>query len=114
MKRAFVIACLSTAILLPDGAEAAKFRFGGKKSTKPSTDTSSPSGTSRSLVIVPGVSTGAARAGERAPSRIPSQPVTETATPSEPAPALLKLTVNDGPKVWCRSEVVIGGFCVLN
>jgi hypothetical protein len=114
MKRALTIACLSTALLLPASAEAAKMRFGGKSSAKPAAETSPSSGTSRSLVIVPGVSTGAARAGERAPSRIPSQPVTATATPSEPAPALLKLTVNDGPKVWCRSEVVIGGFCVLN
>lgn len=112
MNRALVIACLSTALLLPAGAEAAKMRFGGKASGKssatPSPEASASGGKSRSLVIVPGV--GTAKAADRAPARVPFPPAAATA----PAPAAMQLTVNDGAKIWCRSEVVVGGFCVLN
>jgi len=114
MKRALMTACLSTAILLPASAEAAKFRFRGGGSAKPAVEAPASGGTSRSLVVVPGVSLGTAKAGERAPERVPFPSASASTTPSEPAPSLLKLTANDGPKVWCRSEVVVGGFCVLN
>lgn len=118
MKRALVIACLSTAFLLPASAEAAKMRFGGKSSgpssAKATAETSGSGGKRGSLVVVPGLSAGAAKAAEQAPARVPFPPATATATQSEPAPALMKLTVNDGAKIWCRSEVVVGGFCVLN
>jgi hypothetical protein len=113
MKRALVIACLSTALLLPASAEAAKMRFGGKSSAKPSPDASASRGKSRSVVIVPGVGgamAGTAKAANQAPTRVPFPPASATA----PAPALMQLTVNDGGKIWCRSEVVVGGFCVLN
>ncbi|HEY5793657.1 MAG TPA: hypothetical protein VIU82_01475 [Bosea sp. (in: a-proteobacteria)] len=116
MKRALVIACLSTALLLPASAEAAKMRFGGKSdgtsSSKPSAETSASGGTSRSLVVVPGITAGKAKAGEQTPTRVPFPPA--TTAQAEPAPTLMKLTVNDGAKIWCRSEVVVGGFCVLN
>ena len=114
MKRALVIACLSTALLLPASAEAAKMRLRGASSAKPSAETSPSSAKSRSLVVVPGVSAGAAKAAEQAPARVPFPPATATTTQSETAPTLMKLTANDGAKTWCRSEVVVGGFCVLN
>lgn len=116
MKRALVIAGLSTALLLPASAEAAKMRFGGKNSAtssaKASAETSPSSGKSRSLVVVPGLSAGAAKAAEQAPARVPFPPA--TTAQAEPASAPVKVTVNDGAKIWCRSEVVVGGFCVLN
>lgn len=116
MSRASRIACLLVAAtLVPASAEAAKMRFGGKSSAKPSPETPASGGTSRSLVIVPGVggaAAGTAKAGEQAPTRVPFPPAPATQAAPEPTP--MKLTVNDGAKVWCRSEVVVGGFCVLN
>lgn len=116
MSRASRIACLLTAaMLVPASAEAAKMRFGGKSSARPSADTSASGAKSRSLVVVPGVggaAAGTAKAGEQTPARVPFPPA--TATQASPAPTLMKLSVNDGAKVWCRSEVVVGGFCVLN
>lgn len=113
MKRALVIACLSTALLLPVTAEAAKMRFGGKSSLKPSIPTTATSGRSRSLVILPGVGatiSGASQAAEQQAPRVPFP----ASTAALSAPALMQLTVNDGTKLWCRSEIVVGGFCVLN
>lgn len=115
MKRALVIAYLSTALLAPASAEAAKIRFGGKSSARTSPEASAPGGSSRSLVIVPGVGgamAGTAKAGEQTSTRVPFPPASSTAP--APAPALMQLTVNDSAKIWCRSEVVVGGFCVLN
>ncbi|PTM42172.1 hypothetical protein [Bosea sp. 124] len=111
MKRALVIACLSTALLLPATAEAAKARLGGKSSTTSSTEGSGGKG--QSLMVVPGAGSamaGTAKAADHAPTRVPFPPSSAPA----PAPALMQLTVNDASKIWCRSEVVVGGFCVLN
>jgi hypothetical protein len=116
MSRALRIVCfLVAATLVPASAEAAKMRFGGKSSAKPAAETSASGGKSRSLVIVPGVggaAAGTANAAGQTQARVPFPPA--TATQATPAPPLMKLTVNDGAKVWCRSEVVVGGFCVLN
>jgi hypothetical protein len=116
MSRASRIACLLVAAtLVPASAEAAKMRFGGKSSAKSSPDASASGGKSRSLVIVPGVGgamAGTAKAADQTPARVPFPPA--SATLAAPAPALMQITVNDGAKVWCRSEVVVGGFCVLN
>ena len=116
MSHASRIACLLVAaMLVPASAEAAKMRFGGKSSAQPSPDASAPAGKSRSLVIVPGVGgamAGSANAAGQTPARVPFPPA--SATQATPAPALMELSVNDGAKIWCRSEVVVGGFCVLN
>ena len=116
MKRALVIACLSTVLLLPASAEAARMRFGGTSggtsSSKPSAETSASGGKGGSLVVVPGITAGKAKAGEQPPTRVPFPPA--TTAQAEPAPMLMKLSVNDAAKAWCRSEVVVGGFCVLN
>ena len=86
------------------GAEAARFRGGrGSTATK----------TSRSIIIVPGAAAvGSARAAEAGkPERVPFP--TATARSEEPVP--LRLTANsEAKKPWCQTEVVVGGFCMMN
>lgn len=105
MRRVAAAACLfAAATFLPVQAEAAGFRGGrGSAATK----------TSRSVVIVPGAAAAnraqAAEAGK--PERVPFPP---SDTPRE-EPVLLRLTANEGnQKPWCRTDVVVGGFCILN
>lgn len=109
MRHPAALACLlAAAVLLPVQAEAARFRLGGRSGS------ASAAKTSRSVVIVPGLAaTGSARATEAAsePQRVPFPP---SSTPRE-EPLPLRLTATEGtPKPWCGSEVVVGGFCVLN
>ena len=112
MNRASRIAAclLAVAVFLPASAEARR-RFGGSSSgihTVPSTTK-----TSRGVVVVPVVGASRAKASESdKPQRVPFPPA--TAQQQAPDPTLLKLTANDDSKVWCRSDVVVGGFCVLN
>ncbi|KPF71037.1 hypothetical protein IP69_08125 [Bosea sp. AAP35] len=113
MTRALMIACLTTAFLVPVGAEAAKMRFGGKSGPKPSPEASQASSRGRGLVVVPVAGRGiaeTARAEDQAPARVPFPPATTTMA----APAVMQLTATGETKVWCRSETVVGGFCVLN
>lgn len=109
MTRTLVIACLSAGLLLPAGAEAAKFRSGGKSSASASGETSG--GKRSTLIVAPGAA-GASRGAKagQAPARVPFPPSTMALT----APKAAVLTVTGEPKIWCRSEVVVGGFCVLN
>ena len=110
MSRALVIASLSAGmLLLPASAEARKARYSGKSSAASSSETSSSKRST--LVVVPGAAAASrgAKAGE-APTRVPFPPSTMAAS----APTASVLTVGTGPKIWCRSEVVVGGFCVLN
>lgn len=104
MRRIAALSCLlATATLLPVQAEAARFRLGGR---------SSASTTSR-IVIVPGVAAGASRAqaATSQPERVPFPPATERHDGSMP----LRLSSNDETKKpWCGSDVVVGGFCVMN
>lgn len=105
MRRLAAVACLfAAATLLPVQAEAARFR-GGRSSAATKT--------SRSIIIVPGAAAAnraqAAKASE--PERVPFPP---SSTPRE-EPVLLRLTANEGnQKPWCRTEVVVGGFCIMN
>ncbi|BCB19015.1 hypothetical protein [Bosea sp. ANAM02] len=107
MRRIAALACLlATAALLPVQAEAAKFRFGGRSS-------GSSAKTSRSVVIVPGLAAGASRAkaASAEPERVPFPPATAQA--KEPVP--LRLSANDDArKPWCQTDVVVGGFCMMN
>ena len=105
MRRLAAIACLFAAVtFLPVQAEAARFRGGrGSTATK----------TSRSIIIVPGAAAvGSARAAEAGkPERVPFPP---SSTPRE-EPVLLRLTANEAnQKPWCQTEVVVGGFCIMN
>lgn len=102
MRRAAALACLlAAAALLPVQAEAARFRSGATK-------------TSRTAIIVPGAAgLGSARANEAAATsqRVPFPP----STTQQEEPVRLRLTSTEGPtKPWCGSDVVVGGFCVLN
>lgn len=107
MRRIAALACLlATAALLPVQAEAAKFRFGGRSS-------GSSAKTSRSVVIVPGLAAGASRAkaASAEPERVPFPPATAQAE----APVPLRLSANgDARKPWCQTDVVVGGFCMMN
>lgn len=108
MIRFLAIAILA-ATLLPTSAEARKFRFGGNRSSHADSDTSSTGGSGSSAVVVPRIGRsskpGDAKAGQ------PTRPPFPTATASAP---LRLTTVAAEPKVWCRSDVVVGGFCVVN
>lgn len=105
MLRVFAIAVFAAA-LLPAGAEAAKFR-GGRSSHVGSE--SGGKGSGGSLVVAPriGHSSRPGDAASEAPARVPFPP----GSAAEPA---LRLTTADAPKLWCRSQVVVGGFCMLN
>lgn len=109
MNRAFAIAAclLAATVLLPASAEA-KRRFSGSAA-----QSATSSSTGRSTVIVPATAGARARAAEPAEARrVPFPPA--TAQPREPSPVPLRLTGSDDKPVWCRSEVVVGGFCMVN
>ena len=107
MRRIAAVLCLlAAATLLPVQAEAARFRLGGRSSA-------TPTKTGHSVVIVPGIAGSASRAqaatGE--PERVPFPPV--TARREEPLP--LRLSSNaEAKKPWCQTDVVVGGFCMMN
>ena len=107
MRRIAAVLCLlATVTLLPVQAEAARFRLGGRSSAPAAK-------TSRSVIVVPGIATGASRAqaatGVR--ERVPFPP--PTAQREEPLP--LRLSSNaEARKPWCQTDVVVGGFCMMN
>ncbi len=109
MRRIAALACLlATATLLPVQAEAAKFRSGGRSS-------GSSASSSRGIVVVPGVAAGAGRAQATAgqPERVPF-PATSAAVQSE-EPLPLRLSANsEAKKPWCQTDMVVGGFCMMN
>jgi hypothetical protein len=113
----FVIA----ATLVPATAEARKFRLGGSsRSAEPAPASATPASVTRPGFAA-GVGAGVVarprygRAQEARPTGQETDPSRVPFPPSSAqAPALLRLTSDGTGKVWCRSEVVIGGFCVLN
>jgi hypothetical protein len=115
MSRASRIACLlAAALLVPAHAEAAKMRFGGNKSS-PNASQARPAQASsgRAVVVVPGLGIFRARAAEPgAPTRVPFPSATAQAL--QATPVALHASDDAARKPWCRSEVVVGGFCVLN
>jgi hypothetical protein len=103
MSRVAALACLAAlAGFAPLQAEAARFRL--RSSPKPSTPAR--------VMIVPIVSGSQARAAT-APVQPSSQPETPRTMPAEVAPPL-RLGATEPSPHWCRSEVVVGGFCVMN
>lgn len=106
MIRLLAVAILAMA-LLPASAEAAKFRFGGRSHATP---TSQGHRDGSHLVATPALRSG------RAESAAASQPL-RSATPTTIAAANatdLRSTQPAEPQIWCRSQTVIGGFCVMN
>lgn len=104
MIRSLAIAALAL-VLLPVSAEAAKFRFGGSRSH--------PTHTSQGgshVVVTPTFR------NRQTDGAAPSQPLA-VATPTTIASveaADLRGAQPAQPRIWCRSQVVVGGFCVLN
>lgn len=107
MRRIAAAACLfAAAALLPVQAEARP--RGGRSSSATTTKTNS------TLVVVPGAAgLSGAKAGQATkPERVPFPP--STIAREEP-PRLRLTTANEGTqKPWCRSDVVVGGFCLMN
>lgn len=108
MIRVLAIAVIA-AVLLPAGAEAAKFRS-GNRSSHGSTEAGPSGGNASSLVVTPRVG----RSSQQEASKGDAPPRPPFPTASAAAPAMLRLSTAEEPKVWCRSEVVVGGFCMLN
>lgn len=108
MRRLALACLLASAILLPVQAEAAKFRLGGRSSAASATRTSS------TIVIIPGVggATRAQAAETGKPARVPFPP--PSTRPEEPVQLRLTASENNTTKPWCRSDAVVGGFCMLN
>jgi hypothetical protein len=115
MIRHLMIALVATA-LLPASAEAAKMRFGASRSKPAPAVAPAPRpglgvGIGAGIVVAPRIgrasqTTGQPRGEES--GRVPFPAASAT------APTLLRLTTAQGARPWCASEVVIGGFCVLN
>lgn len=108
MRRTAALACLVAATaLLPLQAEAARFRLGGRGGAPTAK-------VSRSIIVVPGAAAASrtqASTADGKPERVPFPPA--SANPDEPV--LLRLSTNDGDtQPWCRTQVVIGGFCMMN
>ncbi|KFC73852.1 hypothetical protein FG93_01542 [Bosea sp. LC85] len=108
MIRVLAIAVIAT-VLLPAGAEAAKFR-GGSRSSHGSSEASSGGGSGSSLVVTPRIG----RSSQQEAAKGDALPRAPFPTANAAAPAMLRLSTAEEPRVWCRSEVVVGGFCMLN
>ncbi|WP_186419434.1 hypothetical protein [Bosea sp. CS1GBMeth4] len=102
-------AALLAAILLPASAEAAKLRSGGGRShgataTQPQRDGSH-------AVMTPTLRSRQTQSAAATP-----QPL-HIASPAAIAAAEasgLRRGEPAEPRIWCRSQVVVGGFCVMN
>ncbi|MBN9444741.1 hypothetical protein [Bosea sp. (in: a-proteobacteria)] len=105
MRRTAALACLvATLVMLPLQAEARRFRLGAHGSAPAAK-------TGRSMVIVPGVAAASRPQGAGAaeePRHVPFPP-------SSAGPVPLRLSTNDdGKQPWCGTQVVVGGFCMMN
>lgn len=106
MIRRLAVAFLAVA-LLPASAEAAKFRFSGGRSSTSHAGQSQRDGSH--VVVTPTLrSRQTQNAAASEPLRIatPASATVETAD--------LRGTQSADPRIWCRSQVVVGGFCILN
>lgn len=106
MIRALAVAVLAV-MLAPASAEAAKFRSNGSRSHD---SQARPANRDGSLIVTPGLRS--RQAGQPAPARPPYASGPSQAAASATVP--LRLSSVEEPRVWCRSQVVVGGFCVLN
>lgn len=106
MIRALAVAVLAV-MLAPASAEAAKFRSNGSRSHD---SQARPANRDGSLIVPPGLRS--RQAGQPAPAQPPRDASPHRAIATEPAP--LRLSAAEEPRIWCRSQVVVGGFCLLN
>lgn len=98
MLRILAIALIATACL-PVNAEAARLRLGKRHSTGSAT-----------VVPVP-------RVGQIPVPAAPTSTEVRRApfpSPGVDRPGPLRLSSSEGAKTWCRSEIVVGGFCVMH
>jgi hypothetical protein len=115
MIRHLMIAIVATA-LLPASADAAKMRFGVSRSKPAPAVAPAPRpalgvGVGAGVVVAPRIGRAAQGFGQprgEESGRVPFP------TASATTPTLLRLTTAEGVRPWCASEVVVGGFCVLN
>ncbi|WP_156412197.1 hypothetical protein [Bosea sp. Root483D1] len=108
MIRRLVAAALAIA-LLPASAEAAKLRFSsGSRSHNPHADQSQRDGSH--VAVTPSLRS---RQAESATANQPSRTAAPTAV-SATETAELRGTQPAEPQIWCRSQTVVGGFCILN
>ncbi|WID97831.1 hypothetical protein QO058_06155 [Bosea vestrisii] len=106
MIRRLAVAALAVA-LLPASAEAAKFRFGGGRSSTTHAGQGHRDGSH--VVVTPTLRN---RQTQNAAASEPLRVATPAAAAVETAD--LRGTQSADARVWCRSQVVVGGFCILN
>ena len=107
MIRLLSVAVIAFA-LLPASAEAAKFRFGDSRSHNSHANQNHRDGSN--VVVTPALR---ARQAEKPAASQAARPAAPTAVATA-EPAALRGAEPSQPGVWCRSQVVVGGFCVLN
>ena len=107
MIRPLAIAALAL-VLLPASAEAAKFRFGGSRSHTTHTNPGHRDGSH--VVVTPTLRS------RQADNAAPAQPLRIAAPTAIAAAGATNLREGEPaePRIWCRSQVVVGGFCVMN
>jgi hypothetical protein len=106
MRRSTLFPCLvALAALLPLQAEAARFRSGPRGLSKPKS--------SSAVIIVPAVgrATPTQAAASATPEKVPFPPRQDSA--AEPVPIRLS-NADEVKRPWCRTEAVVGGFCMMN
>lgn len=107
MIRPLAVAAVAVA-LLPAAAEAAKFRSGGSRSH--TTSANQPHRDGSNVVVTPALRS---RQQESAAAPQPLRIASPTAIAAAET-ANLRGTQPAEPQVWCRSQTVVGGFCVMN
>ncbi len=108
MIRPLAVAALAVA-LLPASAEAAKFRSGGSRSQ--TTNASQPQRDGSNVVVTPSLRSRQTDATAAAPQPLHIASPTAIAAAET---ANLRGSQPAEPRVWCRSQTVVGGFCVMN
>lgn len=107
MNRLCAVALVAVMTALPGMAEAAKLRIGGGKRGAGDATAGSTS------VVTPrlGTSTRGQSASPAQPDAAETRRVPFPSTQEQPQ---LRLTSAPDAGPWCRSSVVVGGFCILN
>jgi len=100
------------AALLPASADAAKLRFGG--GSRSGAAHAAAGHRDGHVVVTPSLrSRQETRAATNQPARILT-PIATTAAADATQSAELRGAQPAEPRIWCRSQTVIGGFCVMN
>ena len=107
MIRPLAVAVLAVA-LLPASAEAAKFRSGGSRSHTTQTNPGQRDGSH--VVVTPSLRS---RQTQNAAPSGPLHIASPTAIAAAEAADLRGAQATE-PRIWCRSQTVVGGFCVMN